>query len=340
MGDAYPELRENESFVLQVATSEEDRFAATLRQGLQLFEKAVEQNAERMVLPGDEAFKLSDTFGFPLQLTEELAAEAGLEVDVERSGAPGGATRRGPAARRSACRSAWSPARCPRPSSSGYQHLDADGRIVAMLDADNRELQVAEEGEDVRVFLNVTPFYAEGGGQVGDHGTIRTATGVIRVVDAQWAGPNAIMHVGLVESGEVRTEQEATAQVDRRPAGGDRARPHLHARRPLDAEAPAGRARPPGRLARRAGAPALRLPASDRPSRSRSWRRRSWRRTGGWRSTMPCGSTRPRSTRPRRRARSRCSERNTATWCAWSKSGTTRGSCAAGRTSTGRATSR
>ena len=69
MGDAYPELRENESFVLQVATSEEDRFAATLRQGLQLFEKAVEQNAERKVLPGDEAFKLSDTFGFPLQLT-------------------------------------------------------------------------------------------------------------------------------------------------------------------------------------------------------------------------------------------------------------------------------
>ncbi len=73
---------------------------------------------------------------------------------------------------------------------------------------------MAEEGEDVRVFLNVTPFYAEGGGQIGDHGIIRTATGVIRVVDAQWAGPNAIMHVGLVESGEVRHEQEAHGQVD------------------------------------------------------------------------------------------------------------------------------
>ena len=71
-----------------------------------------------------------------------------------------------------------------------------------------------ELGEDVRVFLNVTPFYAEGGGQIGDHGTIRTATGLIRVVDAQWAGPNAIMHFGLVESGEVRNDQEAHPEVD------------------------------------------------------------------------------------------------------------------------------
>ena len=214
MGDAYPELRENESFVLQVATSEEDRFAATLRQGLQLFEKAVEQNAERKVLPGDEAFKLSDTFGFPLQLTEELAAEAGLEVDVERftelleeqRARARGAAKRVPIGVESGA--------VPLTEFVGYQHLDADGQIVAMLDADNRELPVAEEGEDVRVFLNVTPFYAEGGGQIGDHGTIRTATGVIRVVDAQWAGPNAIMHVGLVESGEVRNEQEAHPQVD------------------------------------------------------------------------------------------------------------------------------
>ncbi len=96
----------------------------------------------------------------------------------------------------------------------GYQHLEADATIVTMLDAESRELPVAEEGEDVRVFLNVTPFYAEGGGQIGDHGTIRTATGVIRVVDAQWAGPNAIMHVGLVESGEIRGDQEAHGQVD------------------------------------------------------------------------------------------------------------------------------
>jgi alanyl-tRNA synthetase len=214
MGDIYPELRENEAFVLQVATGEEERFAATLRQGLQLFDRAVERNEERKVLSGDDAFKLSDTFGFPLQLTEELATEAGLEVDVERFtelleeqrtraraaakkvpiGVDGGAV--------------------PPTEFVGYQHLDADAKIVAMLDAESRELPVAEEGEDVRVFLNVTPFYAEGGGQIGDHGTIRTATGVIRVVDAQWVGPNAIMHFGLVESGEVRNDQQARPEVD------------------------------------------------------------------------------------------------------------------------------
>ena len=127
MGDVYPELRENEAFVLQVATSEEERFAATLRQGLQLFEKAVEQNGERKVLSGDDAFKLSDTFGFPLQLTEELAAEAGLRGRRRPvHGAPGGAANaraRGPRRR---CRSASTPARSRRPSSSGYQQLEAD----------------------------------------------------------------------------------------------------------------------------------------------------------------------------------------------------------------------
>ncbi len=214
MGDVYPELRENEAFVLQVATSEEDRFAATLRQGLQLFEKAVNENEERKALSGDDAFKLSDTFGFPLQLTEELAAEAGLQVDVERfaelleeqrTRARKGAKKVPIGADSGAV---------PPTEFVGYQHLEADAKIVAMLDDASRELPVAEEGEDVRVFLNVTPFYAEGGGQIGDHGMIRTATGVIRVVDAQWAGPNAIMHFGLVESGEVRSDQEAHPQVD------------------------------------------------------------------------------------------------------------------------------
>jgi alanyl-tRNA synthetase len=214
LGDVYPELRENQAFVLQVATSEEDRFAATLRQGLQLFEKAVEQTEEGKVLSGDDAFKLSDTFGFPLQLTEELAAETGLEVDVDRftelleeqRARARGAAKKIPIGLDSGA--------VPSTEFVGYQRLDADGQIVAMLDPESRELPVAEEGEDVRVFLNVSPFYAEGGGQIGDHGTIRTATGVIRVIDAQWAGPNAIMHVGLVESGEVRADQEAHGLVD------------------------------------------------------------------------------------------------------------------------------
>ncbi len=334
MGDAYPELRENEAFVLQVATSEEERFAATLRQGMQLFEKAVEQNAERKVLPGDEAFKLSDTFGFPLAAdggaggrgrAARSTSSGSRELLEEQRARARGAAKRVPIGVESGA--------VPPTEFVGYQHLDADGQIVAMLDADNRELPVAEEGEDVRVFLNVTPFYAEGGGQIGDHGTIRTATGVIRVVDAQWAGPNAIMHVGLVESGEVRHEQEAhragrSRSGARRPRAPTRPRTSSTGRSSTCwASTRVRRAR----SSRRGGcASTSRI---HRRSRSRSWRRRSWRRTGAWRSTMPSGSTRRRSTRRRRRARSRCSARSTATWCAWSRSGTTRASCAAGRTS-------
>ncbi len=213
MGDVYPELRENEAFVLQVATSEEDRFVATLRQGLHLFEEATGRATAR-VFSGDDAFKLSDTFGFPLQLTEELAADAGLSVDVDRFGELLEEQRRRARGSAKKVPIGLDGGAVPPSEFVGYQRLESEGRIVALLDAESVELPVAEEGEEVRVFLDVTPFYAEGGGQVGDHGTIRTATGVIRVVDTQSAGPHAIMHVGIVDSGEVRADQEVQAAVD------------------------------------------------------------------------------------------------------------------------------
>ncbi|MGZ5299950.1 MAG: alanine--tRNA ligase, partial [Actinomycetota bacterium] len=140
LGDVYTELRENEAFVLQVATSEEERFAATLRQGLQLFEKAVERNEERKVLAGDDAFKLSDTFGFPLQLTEELAAEAGLEVDVERFTELLEEQRARARAAAKKVPIGVDAGAVPPTEFVGYQHLEADAKIVAMLDDSSREL--------------------------------------------------------------------------------------------------------------------------------------------------------------------------------------------------------
>jgi alanyl-tRNA synthetase len=95
----------------------------------------------------------------------------------------------------------------------GYERLEADGRLTALLDPEFRELPEAEEGQEVRVFLDRTPFYAEGGGQVGDRGTIRTPSGTIRVVDTQPAG-DAVLHVGVVDSGEVRPGEDAVARVD------------------------------------------------------------------------------------------------------------------------------
>ncbi|MDQ4107718.1 MAG: alanine--tRNA ligase [Actinomycetota bacterium] len=211
-GAAYPELRQNETFIRQVAGSEEERFAATLRQGLVLFEDA-KTRAEDGRVRGDDAFKLSDTFGFPLQLTEELAAEAGLTVDTDRFAEL-------LEEQRSRARDAAKKvpigldAGSPRSTFVGYDHLDSEGTIVSLLDPEFRELQWAEEGQDVRVFLDRTPFYAEGGGQVGDRGLIRTPSGVIRVTDTVPAGDRSIVHTGVVESGEIRSGEEAHAEVD------------------------------------------------------------------------------------------------------------------------------
>jgi alanyl-tRNA synthetase len=211
-GDAYPELRRNETFIRQVAGSEEERFAATLRQGLVLFEDA-KTRAEDGRVRGDDAFKLSDTFGFPLQLTEELAAEAGLSVDTDRFAELLEEQR---SRARDAARKVPIGLDAGSPPSTfvGYDHLDSEGTIVSLLDPEFRELQSAEEGQDVRVFLDRTPFYAEGGGQVGDRGLIRTPSGVIRVTDTVPAGDRSIVHTGVVESGEVRPGEGAHAEVD------------------------------------------------------------------------------------------------------------------------------
>ncbi len=213
MGHVYPELRENKAFALQVAGSEEERFAATLRQGMQLFQGAVDRTEGR-VLSGDDSFKLFDTFGFPPQLTEELAAEAGLTVDMDRFHELMDEQRR--RARESARKVAigLDAGAAPPTRFVGYEQLSSDTKIAALLDEEFRELPAAEEGQQVRLFLEVTPFYAEAGGQVGDQGTIRTETGVIRVADAQPAGPHSILHLGVVESGEVQPGQEARAEVD------------------------------------------------------------------------------------------------------------------------------
>jgi alanyl-tRNA synthetase len=213
-GDAYPELRENEAFIEKVVASEEERFAATLRQGLTLFERARDR-AEGGVVPGDDAFKLSDTFGFPIELTTELAADAGLAVDEQRF-------RELLEEQRARARKAAKKVEIgldtgavPPTSFIGYEHQDAEAPISLLLDDANAEVEAAEEGDRVRVFLDRTPFYAEGGGQVGDHGTITTPTGLVRVLDTQKAGDQAIVHEGVVEAGEVRPGQDAMAAIDR-----------------------------------------------------------------------------------------------------------------------------
>jgi len=214
-GDAYPELRENQAFIEKVVASEEERFAATLRQGMVLFDEAKGRAAGDLI-SGDDAFKLSDTYGFPVELTMELAADAGARVDEDRFRVLLEEQRE--RARAAAKRTAvgLDTGAAPATTFVGYEQETAASPVVALIDVDNEPVDAAEEGDRVRVFLDRTPFYPEGGGQVGDHGVIRTESGAIRIVDTQRVGDTSIVHEGVVESGEVRAGQEAHAEIDRR----------------------------------------------------------------------------------------------------------------------------
>ena len=216
-GHAHPELVENRAYVEQVASSEEGRFAATLRQGMTLLETEIEKAAGAKRLPGDVVFKLHDTFGFPKELTSELAAETGLEIDEERFEALMDAQRE--RAKRSAknVRAEEELATVAGEAGTtefvGYQTLESDGRLVALIGAGGRE-PVATEGEEVRFVLDRTPFYAESGGQVGDRGVIRAPGGTITVTDTQFGPGDIIVHTGVVGSGEIREGEEVHGEVD------------------------------------------------------------------------------------------------------------------------------
>jgi alanyl-tRNA synthetase len=218
LGDAYPELVEQRAFILQVAAAEEEHFGATLRQGMARFEEEVSRARERgdRTLSGEAAFLSHDTYGFPIELTTELAAEAGLAVDTqafERLMAE--QRRRGREhARRAEDREALVEIgrRAGPTDFLGYQQLRADSRLVGLAVEGAR--MAASEGDAVELVLDRTPFYAEGGGQVGDAGEIRTPTGTVRIEDAVKGPGDTIVHLGTVSSGEVQEGQDVEAVVD------------------------------------------------------------------------------------------------------------------------------
>jgi alanyl-tRNA synthetase len=213
-GEAYPELRENRAFVEQVLGAEEERFGGTLRQGMTLFEEATGRAVDGR-MSGADAFKLSDTFGFPIELTVELANEAGLSVDEDGFRELLEEQRRRARASVKRVEIGLDAGAVPPSEFVGYTQPEAEAEIQLLLDEDLGGLEGAQEGQHVRLFLARTPFYAEGGGQVGDRGMVRTHTGAVRVVDTQPAGEHATMHIGIVESGEVRVGQDAIAEIDR-----------------------------------------------------------------------------------------------------------------------------
>jgi len=215
LGDAYPKARQDLATVQAVLEREESGFDRTLRTGLSLLEEALaDTRAEgRSVLPGDVAFRLHDTHGFPVELTTELAAEAGLGVDRDRF-------EEGMAAQRARARAA---ARTPAAADEAeYRRiLDTDGatlfvgrqpadyavpaRVVAVL--------AGSEPGSAELFLDRSPFYAEGGGQVGDTGSIVTESGRADVLDTVPALPGLHAHRARV-TGEIFAGQDALATID------------------------------------------------------------------------------------------------------------------------------
>ncbi|HEU4356685.1 MAG TPA: alanine--tRNA ligase [Actinomycetota bacterium] len=216
-GDAYPELAENRAYIEQVVTSEEERFAGTLRQGMTLFETEIDRARGSGTLPGDVVFKLHDTFGFPRELTRELVEDSGLQVDEERFDELMAEQR--DRAKRAAKKERLGEDLTQVAGSAGptefigYASLAGEGRVLALL-TDAGRAEVAGEGQDVRVVLDRTPFYAESGGQIGDHGYLRTAGGLVRVIDAQFGPGDTIVHTGIVQSGEMRLGEDVEAEVD------------------------------------------------------------------------------------------------------------------------------
>jgi alanyl-tRNA synthetase len=225
LGDAWPELVAQRSLIQQVMASEEESFSRTLRQGRALLEAAIDRTRREGgdSLPGDTAFQLHDTYGFPLDLTLEAAEEAGLRVDQNRFGELMEEQRRRASLARKELVGAQRKVEAYRELSQrfgrtnfvGYGQTSAEGRTLGLLGPDGEELEAAGEGRQLELVLDRTPFYAESGGQVGDRGTIETQGGaLVEVTDTQFGLEGLHVHSGRVVKGELRRDEPVLAVVD------------------------------------------------------------------------------------------------------------------------------
>ncbi|HEU4517506.1 MAG TPA: alanine--tRNA ligase, partial [Steroidobacteraceae bacterium] len=212
MGEAYPELAKSQAHVVRVLRQEEERFAETLENGMALLETAIAKLDGKMI-PGETVFKLYDTYGFPIDLVGDIARERGLAIDQDGFELAMEAQRD----RARAASKFGVDLRAPetldaRSAFCGYEHLQNEGRVVAIL-KDGAEVDSAKAGDEAQIVLDHTPFYAESGGQVGDVGLLSNGAARFRVTDTKKLG-DAHLHVGKVEAGSFRNGDVVTAGVD------------------------------------------------------------------------------------------------------------------------------
>ena len=221
LGAEYPELVEKSALIDGILTAEEERFGATLDAGESKLTAELEQLEDGAQLSGEVAFLLHDTYGFPIDLTREIAANAGHVVDMDAFDAA--MTEQRERARASANRDAWGNAqsiwvalsdRLDETVFDGYDNNELSGVRVVALVQDGQEVESASAGSEVEVVLDRTPFYAEMGGQVGDTGKL-TAPGLyVHVTDTKHRDGGLESHVGVVEEGSISVGDSVTATID------------------------------------------------------------------------------------------------------------------------------
>jgi alanyl-tRNA synthetase len=219
MGAAYPELPRAQALIEETLKLEETRFKQTLDRGLKLLDDELSGLAEGAALPGEAAFKLYDTYGFPLDLTQDALREKGRTVDTDGFDAA-------MAEQKAKARAAWAGSGEAADAAIwydlgethgatdflGYDTETAEGQIMALVQ-DGAEVPAAAKGQAVQIVMNQSPFYAESGGQVGDTGVIRTENGRARVTDTKKVA-GVFIHIAEVEEGEIARGSSAVLEVD------------------------------------------------------------------------------------------------------------------------------
>lgn len=221
MAGAYPEVRMASGTIAEATKGEEERFIATLDQGLPILNEMIERTktAGRTGLAGSDVFKLYDTYGFPMDLISEACREQGMTVD--EAGFDAAIEEQRARARKTG----GFEQETVKPAVAdlvklvgatrfvGYEHLESDGVLRAILKGE-RLVKEAVEGETVELALDVTPFYAEGGGQVGDQGTLVGPEGVVDIKETTRPAPTVILHKGTVRKGSVREGEQLRMTVN------------------------------------------------------------------------------------------------------------------------------
>ena len=222
-GEAYPELVEKQDYIFKILSIEENSFYKTIDKGMEILKADMEEMKAvgEKVMSGEKSFRLYDTYGFPVDLTKEILAEEGMEIDEDAFTAEMKAQKE--RARSARAKSNYMGAaetvynELPvelETAFAGYDVYDvANAKIVALV-ANEAVAETAQAGDAVAVFLDRTPFYAESGGQVGDQGVIKTETGVVKVTNCVKVVGGKIAHMGEVTEGLVQVGEMACASID------------------------------------------------------------------------------------------------------------------------------